>query len=70
MAARGLVTFVATKVTKKAFSRKASFAARCLCPANQAKPGLQTIALFLPLKALAWQNLPCPSCTPGHHCFA
>jgi len=37
----GLVTFVATKVTKKAVSRNASFAAPGLYPANQAKPGTQ-----------------------------
>jgi hypothetical protein len=34
---RGFVTFVATKVTKKAFSRKASLPHQAL-PANQAKP--------------------------------
>jgi hypothetical protein len=34
----GFVTFVATKVTKKACQQKGFFAARGFCPANQAKP--------------------------------
>src|ERR1700754_4963961 len=34
----GRVTFVATKVTKKAFSREASLPHRALCPAKQPEP--------------------------------
>jgi len=57
-------------VPKKSSQQQGFYAAQGLCPANQAKPGLQTIALFLPLKANAWQNLLCPSNPAGQHRFA
>jgi len=45
LAAGGPVTFVATKVTQKAVSRNAYFAAHSLCPANLTEP---RAAIILP----------------------
>ena len=63
------VTFVATKVTKKAFSRKASLPHKPHA-ANQVKPRAAkccpTIRLLRPTLL---QLLLCPSDAQGHHCF-
>jgi hypothetical protein len=48
------------KVTKNQVQQKGFFAARGLCPANQAKPGLQNLAPLRSLLALASASIAMP----------
>jgi hypothetical protein len=61
---------VATKVTKNACQQKGFFAATGLCAANQAKPGLQTVALLRSLKPVLLQifAMPCSRTLPASFC--
>ena len=66
----GLVTFVATKVTKKAVSRKASLPHKAFALQINQNHGLQNVAPLRSHWPMLQQLLLCPFCAQGHHCFA
>jgi len=69
MAAGGPSSFVATKVTKKAFSRKASLPHGAFALQIRQNHGLQTIAPK-PHIPYAAAKFAMPFRPTGHHCFA
>ncbi len=58
--AAGPSHFCRHKSNQKGFQQRCFFAARGLYAANQTKSRAANYCPFLPLKALAWQNLLCP----------